>query len=315
MRNVRTVLVGLTCVAVVIAPMSLVGSSASAAEKATKVESKLSIKVLYNARQLPSDVQPESVYGTTLVPLRVISDKLGGKITLKGKQISIVKGKSTLELTIDTASATINGKTVNLPVPVKVKSGRTLVPLRVISEGLGVAVKWDSVSQFVWIGNKDVPKLEDAVKAVDIKPYLKYFSGKQGKMIVSDGFSPTKTKARIIKETDFPLIISGDIYYRLDLAYFDGKEVTRAVTNDKGVMGTSFYVLEKGKSARFRSEFSGIRESIGDYRIHYNRVASSIDENDFGMKNYESFRIKQADYIGIFAPSDSVILVDNYFAN
>lgn len=315
MTNVKKTLIGLTCAAALLTPMTAWSKSATAAARATKVTSKLSIKLLYNARQLPSDVQPESVNGITLVPIRVVSDKLGGKITLNGKQITIIKGKSNLSLAIGASTAVINGKPVNLPIPVKVKSGRTLVPLRVISEGLGVAVEWDSVSQFVWIGNKDVPKLEDAVKAVDIKPYLSYFSGKQGKIFISDGFSPTKTKARIIKEQDFPLEIAGDIYYRVDLAYFEGKEVTRAVTNDKGVMGTSFYVLEKGKPARARAEFFGIRENIGDFRIHYNRVVSSVDEADFGIKNYESFRIKQADYIGIFAPSDSVILLDNYFVN
>ncbi|QHT62618.1 copper amine oxidase N-terminal domain-containing protein [Paenibacillus lycopersici] len=301
--------------AVVMLAGSLSGGGAATAAAKSQPKADMPIKLLYNARQLPSDVQPESVNGTTLVPLRVVSDKLGGKLTLTGKKISIVKGKSTLALTIGESAATINGKTTKLPVPVKVVKGRTLVPLRVVSEGLGVAVEWDNVSRFVWIGSRTVPKLEDVLKAVDIKPYLDYFKGKQGQLIINDGFSPKKTTARIIEEMDFPLEIAGDIYYRMDLAYFNGEEVTRSVTNDKGVMGRSFYVLEKGMPARARSEFSGIRESMGDFRIHYNRMVTQNDEINFGIKDYKSFRIKQAAFIGIFAPSDSVILVDNYFAH
>ena len=241
-------------------------------------------------------------------------DKLEGNIDLQGKSVTVTKGSKTIKLTIGSNAATINGKSVTLLQPATVEAGRTLVPLRVISEGLGVPVEWDSVSQFVWIGNKDIPKLEDAVKAVDIKPYLPLYKGKQGELVINDGFSPKKTTVRIIKEQDFPLIIAGDIYYRIDLAHYkDGAEFIRAVTNDKGVMGYSFYLLQPGQSAKLRDEISGVRESLGDFRIHYNRVVSSGDSYTLGIKDYEELKIKDLKYIGIYAHSDSAILVENYF--
>ena len=71
----------------------------------------------------------------------------------------------------------------------------------------------------------------------------------------------------------------------------------RAVTNDKGVMGRSFYLLQTGQAAKFRSEISGARESIGDFRIHYNRIVSKNDELNLGIKDYKNLRVKDLQYI------------------
>jgi hypothetical protein len=305
----------LALLTVMAASMLLSAGAANAITSSNGMSSNLSIEVLYNARKIVFDTKPKMIDGTVLVPIRFVVDKLEGNIDLQGKSVTVTKGSKTIKLTIGSNAAMINGKSVTLLQPATVEAGRTLVPLRVISEGLGVPVEWDSVSQFVWIGNKDIPKLEDAVKAVDIKPYLPLFKGKQGQLIIDDGFSPRQTSVRIIKEQDFPLSIYGDIYYRMDLSHYkDGSEFIRAVTNDKGVMGTLFYLLQTGQSAKLRDEISGVRESIGDFRIHYNRVVSSGDAFTLGIKDYKNLKAKDLKYIGIFAPSDAAILVENYFA-
>ena len=228
----------LALLTVMAASMLLSAGAANAITSSNGMNSNLSIEVLYNARKIVFDTKPKMIDGRVLVPIRFVVDKLEGNIDLQGKSVTVTKGSKTIKLTIGSNAAMINGKSITLLQPATVEAGRTLVPLRVISEGLGVPVEWDSVSQFVWIGNKDIPKLEDAVKAVDIKPYLPLFKGKQGELIIDDGFSPRQTSVRIIKEQDFPLSIYGDIYYRMDFPHYkDGSEYIRAVTNDKGVMG------------------------------------------------------------------------------
>ena len=291
-------------------------SSAPASSKPSIPQMKTqSIEVLVHARKVKfPDQKPKIENEQVLVPLRFVSDKLGGKLDLKGNEITIVKGDRTVKLVIGAQSATVNGKTIALGVPAQAVNGRTYVPLRFISEALGEKVEWDKVNRFVWIGSKDVPKLEDVVEAVDLKPYLKYFKG--GKIVDlildNDGYSEVFTKARIIKEEDFPLVIAKDIYYRVDYALVDGKEFTRAITTDKGVMGRSFYLLQAEQPLKYRGEASYLRESIGDIRIHYNLVVSSDDVIEHGIKNYSDLKLKDVEYIGIHAPSDAVILVENY---
>lgn len=84
----------------------------------------------------------------TMVPMRFVSEQLGGEVEWDeaAQTVTCKKGDSTIVLTVGskTASVTTAGKTAEktlLSAPVIVND-RTMVPLRVISEGLGAYVEW-----------------------------------------------------------------------------------------------------------------------------------------------------------------------------
>lgn len=95
--------------------------------------------------------------GSTLVPLRGIFEKLGATVTWnqKDQSISATKGNSKIWLKIGSTNAKVNGNNVKLAVPAKIVKGKTLVPLRFISESLGESVKWDQSTSSVIIGSGD----------------------------------------------------------------------------------------------------------------------------------------------------------------
>ncbi|QHW35428.1 copper amine oxidase N-terminal domain-containing protein (plasmid) [Paenibacillus rhizovicinus] len=300
-----------TYTAAVIAAMMLTGSvigggAASAAKEEPKVN--MDIKLLYNARQLPSDVQPEMVNGTTLVPLRVVSDKLGGKLTLTGKSISIVKEKSSLSLTIGSATATINGKPTNLPVPVKVVKGRTLVPLRVVGEGLGVVIEYDPDLRFVWIGNKNVPTLEEVVKGkfVDSAPFYKQYP--ELKSYLQNQID-SKHIAILTKE-DLPFAIHNATFYRMDLAYLDNQQVLQVASTDKGDLLTPFYYLTTNKNMPFRYRSANNRFLKGDIRLNCYPIPSGRDWDTIGDA-WEKFSSSEIDYVGMRLPLDTGVIIKN----
>lgn len=68
--------------------------------------------------------------------------------------IAGAKGNNIILLTLNSNEAYVNGKKVKLLVPAKSVNGRTLVPLRFISEALGSDVKLDSKTQKVTIDNQ-----------------------------------------------------------------------------------------------------------------------------------------------------------------
>lgn len=134
------------------------------------------IKVLVHARQVQfPDAKPQMVNNQVLVLIRFVSDKLGGKLELNGKVITIVKGDHTAQLTIGSKTVTANGTTMTLDIAANATGVRTYVPLRFISEALGEKVQWDQVARFVWIGSLDVPELRDVVKPVSLEPFMPYF--------------------------------------------------------------------------------------------------------------------------------------------
>ncbi|WP_165822346.1 copper amine oxidase N-terminal domain-containing protein [Paenibacillus montanisoli] len=292
---------------------SHVGAAKSSAKM---LKSEMPIEVLYNARKIVFDVKPKMVDGTVLVPVRYVSEKLQATVTKQGSTILVVIGDKKIELTIGSKVADINGKIVTLPQPAIVENGRTLVPIRVISEGLGVSVRWDEVARFVWVGNEDVPKVEDVAELVDIKPFLPYYKGFEAFLDPYRTGKPA-TKAYVLNYSDFPVIINESIYYRWELVKdADGNQYIKSTTTQGGAMGTGLTFLSKGYKLRDRLERSRYRESINAFRIHYYSIVYGSDLDSIGDTNYSNFKIENVNYIGIkdtVGMNPAPILVDNPF--
>lgn len=111
------------------------------------------IDVVMDGKTLEFDVPPISANGRTMVPLRTIFEALGAKVEWDGatKTITGTKDKTVIVLKLDSKTAKVNGKTVVLDAaPLSIK-GRTLVPVRFISESLGANVEWDGKTKTVII--------------------------------------------------------------------------------------------------------------------------------------------------------------------
>lgn len=111
------------------------------------------IDVSVNGEMLVFDVAPVIENGRTLVPLRAIFEKLGAEIAWDGetKTITATKGYTDIVLQIGSVSAEVDNKEVILDVPAKIVSGRTMVPVRFVSEAMGSVVGWDGLTKTVKI--------------------------------------------------------------------------------------------------------------------------------------------------------------------
>lgn len=96
---------------------------------------------------------PEVINGSTMVPIRPLIEWLGGEVIWDSASGSIAcqLGPTKVELIIDSDVATVDGVTYPLPTPVTVRGGKTLVPLRFVSEQLGCSVEWMPVGQCILI--------------------------------------------------------------------------------------------------------------------------------------------------------------------
>ncbi|WP_083258973.1 substrate-binding domain-containing protein [Cellulosilyticum sp. I15G10I2] len=89
------------------------------------------------------DVSPVVEKGTTLVPVKFIAEGLGGIVTTNGNTVKIESADKQIELTIGSKNATVNGQVKTLETAAKTVNGRTLVPLRFISEAFGAKVDFN----------------------------------------------------------------------------------------------------------------------------------------------------------------------------
>lgn len=90
-------------------------------------------------------VSPYVKNGRTMIPLRVVADafdaELGWDPATKGVTI-LADPDLFLVMHIGSKNATVNGQSVILDEPPAIINGRTMVPLRFVSEALGAQVEW-----------------------------------------------------------------------------------------------------------------------------------------------------------------------------
>lgn len=114
------------------------------------------IKVILNGKTLAfKDQSPVNVQGIVFVPMRGIFEALGAKVTWNEKDRSVtgnLQNKS-VYLRVDSRDAIINGASVRLADPPVLINTTTMVPIRIVSEGLGADVLWYGENQTVYISS------------------------------------------------------------------------------------------------------------------------------------------------------------------
>ncbi len=121
-----------------------------------KADMKLTVgskQITVNGKKKTIDVSPLVLSGTTYVPVKVILDEFGGRATWDNgaKKVTVLRGDDYLELTVNEKSYFSNGQRKLAEVSPIIRSGRTLVPLRLVSEQLGLSVNWEPKSKSITI--------------------------------------------------------------------------------------------------------------------------------------------------------------------
>jgi len=115
------------------------------------------IRVRLNGRYLDFDQPPVSLDSRTLVPARAILEALGAEISWDAatETVTAVRNGSVLRLQIGNPVPTLDSRALKaLDVPAKIIGGRTLVPVRFVSENYSMDVKWEQETQTVVISPK-----------------------------------------------------------------------------------------------------------------------------------------------------------------
>ena len=82
--------------------------------------------------------------GTILIPLRSMFEQMGASVSYDpaSKTADVSKPGADVKVTVGKPEVVINGETRPLDVPPEIYKGNILVPIRVISEGMGAYVQW-----------------------------------------------------------------------------------------------------------------------------------------------------------------------------
>jgi hypothetical protein len=88
---------------------------------------------------------------TILVPLRSMFEQMGATVSYNAstKTVDVSKPGADVQVTVGKPEVVINGETRPLDVPPEIYKGSVVVPVRVISEGMGAYVQWVSDKRLV----------------------------------------------------------------------------------------------------------------------------------------------------------------------
>jgi hypothetical protein len=75
--------------------------------------------------------------------------------------------KKIIKLQIGNKIAYVDGNELTLDVPPQIINGRTMVPVRFISEGLGAEVGWDGATKTVTITMDSIDYLKSRIKNLE----------------------------------------------------------------------------------------------------------------------------------------------------
>lgn len=104
-----------------------------------------------NGQPLTFDQPPVERAGRIYVPLRGVFERLGASVVYANGQINATSGSHQIALQIGSPAATVDGVQQTLDSPPFLLGGRTLVPLRFISQALGASVNFDQGTQTVYV--------------------------------------------------------------------------------------------------------------------------------------------------------------------
>lgn len=111
------------------------------------------ITVILDGNEISFDQPPVVENGRTLVPFRAILEAMGADISWDSetKTITCKKDDTTVLITVGGDYININGEDSPVDVPAKIENGRTLVPLRAVSESFKTEVLWDAETKIITI--------------------------------------------------------------------------------------------------------------------------------------------------------------------
>ncbi|WP_068617239.1 N-acetylmuramoyl-L-alanine amidase family protein [Paenibacillus tuaregi] len=102
---------------------------------------------------LSKNGQVQEIKGSVMIPIRVVMEELGFNVNWENKTgtVTIQKADTTIKLVVGKKAATVNGVQTTVPVAPYLKGDTTMVPLRFISEQMGLKVTWVSKTKSVYL--------------------------------------------------------------------------------------------------------------------------------------------------------------------
>jgi plastocyanin len=126
--------------------VAVAGAASAMAQTIVKSDMQLTL----NGSKLSYD-QAYLIDDSLFVPYRAFAETIGAKVDWDGssQRVTVQKGASTIQLTIGSTEATVDGHAAAMTAAAQLIDGSTFVPVRFLSEQFGIVVGYDDSTRTV----------------------------------------------------------------------------------------------------------------------------------------------------------------------
>ena len=103
-----------------------------------------------------------------MIPVSFVSRELGADVgwNFEDRRVTISGNGKEIQLTIGMSEATVNGEIVSFDTKAEITRSRTFVPLRFVSEAMGLHVSWDTERRIAAIDTEDSDEAEAVIQSM-----------------------------------------------------------------------------------------------------------------------------------------------------
>lgn len=201
------------------------------------------ISVLVDGNRLVFDTNPQIVNNRTMVPVAKIFEAMGAEVSWdqNTRTVTAVKDETVVNFVIDKKEFTVSGVKKELDSPAIIINGRTMVPVRAVSESFNCTCSWNGETRQVIItSKKEEPKTEEK----DDSTYI----DRLPQDVKNDIEELENTKAISIKSADSSYDRIKTAIWRISVLSADEKTFYYSVKGDNKADVTFTYNYETDKS-------------------------------------------------------------------
>src|ERR1700736_4543316 len=253
------------------------------------------VRVFIDGQPVVFDVPPVIASGRVLVPLRGVFQRLGALVTWDPSTQTVLaeRADTSVDLRIGDTQARINGQPTFMDVPALLVSGRTMVPLRFVSQALGPQVSWDAPSATVQITS------QAAVTVPPSQTYSAPAAPVAPPPVVPPPVPATTTVTGTVVFANAG-VYSGQIQIQVGNAVFTYKvlsttAVTRVNASTNAGGSVALETVRPGDQIQVIVDQSGTAQAIqASYREVSGRLVAVTDAGVVVLENGDTFRLNRS---------------------
>ncbi|MGF7046432.1 N-acetylmuramoyl-L-alanine amidase [Paenibacillus sp. DS2015] len=119
------------------------------------------IKIILDGQELnlPNEVEVVNARNNIMIPIRVVAENLKFNVNWdqKTQNINIQQGSKAIALTVGKQEATVGNSSVSLNMAPQIIKNTVVVPIRFVSEGMGLKVDWNNKEKIVTLASTTSP--------------------------------------------------------------------------------------------------------------------------------------------------------------